>query len=190
MIDSVLLRIAKAAILSKFDNSLVINHELLYKEYPNLHLNAASFVTLRYEKDLRGCIGSLLAHTNLLDDIIHNAQSAAFHDPRFQSLKEAEFSHLFLEVSVLTQPKKLVYQDFNDLEKKIRPKVDGLILQYGSHRGTFLPQVWQQLPTPKLFLEHLSFKAGTNMSVYEHHPDIYTYQVDAIESKFDAILPL
>lgn len=190
MIDSVLLRIAKAAILSKFDNSLVINHELLYKEYPNLHLNAASFVTLHYEKDLRGCIGSLRAHTNLLDDIIHNAQSAAFHDPRFQSLKEAEFSHLFLEVSVLTQPKKLVYQDFNDLEKKIRPNVDGLILQYGSHRGTFLPQVWQQLPTPKLFLEHLSFKAGTNMSVYEHHPDIYTYQVDAIESKFDAILPL
>ena len=190
MLDSILLQIAKSTILSHFDNSFEIDRESLYKNYPYLQSKGASFVTLHFKNNLRGCIGSIIAHTNLLDDVIHNAQSAAFRDSRFNALNKEEFSHLTLEVSLLTQPKKLQYKDFNDLRDKIKPKIDGIILELGSHRGTFLPQVWEQLQTPELFLEHLSYKAGSNMDIYKFHPDIYIYQVEAIESRFDAILPL
>jgi AMMECR1 domain-containing protein len=38
--------------------------------------------------------------------------------------------------------------------------VDGLILEHGPHRGTFLPQVWESLPDPRDFLAHLKRKAG------------------------------
>jgi AmmeMemoRadiSam system protein A len=190
MLDKVLLQIAKNSVLSQFDSSYKIDREELIRDFPYLAKNGAAFVTLHYDDKLRGCIGSIIAHQSLLDDIISNARSAAFRDPRFQPLLENEFSHLKLEVSVLTEPELLEYDDYDDLLTKIRPKNDGLILKHGAFQGTFLPQVWEELTTPQEFLEHLSYKAGANPSIYEQHPMIYRYRVDAIEENFDEILPL
>ena len=190
MLDSILLRIAKSSILANFNSEYSIDREKLLVDFPFLNKDGAAFVTLHYEKDLRGCIGSIIAHTSLLDDVINNAHSAAFRDPRFNALSVDEFSHLSLEISVLSEPKLLEYEDFNDLVKKIRPNIDGLILKHGPYQGTFLPQVWEQLPDEKLFLEHLSMKAGSNPEIYTKHPDIYSYQVDALEKRFDEIEPL
>ncbi len=187
---SILLRIAKTSILSKFDKNYIIDEEALLKEYPFLSKDGAVFVTLKYENDLRGCIGSIIAHRRLFDDVVHNAISSGFSDPRFNSLSIEELSHLTLEVSVLSEPKILEYRDYEDLTLKVQPNIDGLILQHGRYQGTFLPQVWEQLPTPKLFLEHLSMKAGANQSIYNEHPTIYRYGVEHIEERFDEILPL
>lgn len=186
-VDPVVLRVAKSAILSAFDESLTIDKTALLADCPFLGKDGASFVTLHYEKDLRGCIGSLIAHRKLLDDIIHNAISAAFEDPRFRPLGSEELPHIILEVSILSKPEILEYDDFADLLKKVRPKKDGLILQHGVYRGTFLPQVWEQLPTPELFLEHLSLKAGTDPTVFAHKPTIYRYGVESIEERFEKI---
>ena len=191
MLDKILLQIAKTAILQKFDNNIKIDKEKLLKEYPYLSKKGAVFVTLNKDENLRGCIGSIVAHQNLLDDIIKNATSAGFGDPRFNPLNPDELDeNLTLEVSVLSEPVKLEYKDYNDLVKKIVPKEDGLILKLGKYQGTFLPQVWQQLPTSEVFLEHLSYKAGANPSIYQHHPDIYRYRVEHIKDRWDAILPL
>ncbi len=190
MLDSILLRIAKSSILHKFDESYSFDKEELLLKYPFLKKNTATFVTLKYKNDLRGCIGSIVARRTLLEDIISNALSAGFNDPRFQKLNLDELSHLTLEVSVLSEPTILEYSDFDDLCKKVRPKLDGLILKHPLYQGTFLPQVWEQLPTPEIFLEHLSMKAGADLSIYEKHPDIYRYSVDSIEKDFDEILPL
>ena len=190
MLDPVLLRIAKTSILSRFHTEYVIDEEQLIRDYPYLGKDGATFVTIHYDKNLRGCIGSIIAHRTLLHDIIDNAISAAFKDYRFNPLSIDELSHLTLEVSVLTEPKLLDYEDFDDLVSKIRPNIDGLILKHGEYQGTFLPQVWEQLPNAKIFLEHLSMKAGSNPAIYYEHPQIYTYQVDAIEERFDEVLPL
>jgi AmmeMemoRadiSam system protein A len=191
MLDNVLLRIAKTAILQKFDSRYEIDELKLLKEYPFLAKDGASFVTLNKSKKLRGCIGSIVAHRTLLDDIIHNAKSAAFSDPRFNPLNVDEIGDdLTLEVSILTEPKLLEYEDYEDLKKKIIPKIDGLILKYGRYQGTFLPQVWEQLPLTEQFLEHLSYKAGANPSIYQKHPAIYKYQVEHIEDSWNEILPL
>ena len=190
MIDPILLRIAKASILSRFDATYVIDKEKLLLEYSFLQEKGAAFVTLNYAKSLRGCIGTIVPHQTLLEDVMHNAQSAAFSDPRFSPLNADEFNDLTLEVSVLTPPTPLKYSDYEDLKSKIRPHVDGLILKYGRYSGTFLPQVWEQLPTPHQFLEHLSYKANANPTIYNHHPDIFVYQVEAIMEDFNAILPL
>lgn len=190
MIDAVVLRVAKSAILSKFDGSYSFDKETLLDKYPFLKKKGACFVTLEYSGNLRGCIGSIIAHRTLLDDIISNAISAAFKDPRFNPLSKEELSNLNLEVSILTPPEILEYEDYEDLLKKVTPFKDGLILNYGSYQGTFLPQVWDDLETPELFLEHLSYKAGTNPSVFAYHPSIYRYRVEAIEENFDEVLPL
>jgi len=190
MLDPIFLRIAKSAILERIDGSYQYDTDSLLEHYPLLLKDAAVFVTLKRDGDLRGCIGSIIAHRTLYDDLVYNALSAAFSDPRFQPLQISEFSHLSLEVSLLSEPEILEYQNFEDLCKKIRPHVDGLILKHDIYQGTFLPQVWEQLSTPKQFLEHLSMKAGSSLSIYEEHPTIYRYGVDSVEESFDEVLPL
>lgn len=190
MIDQIVLQIAKNAILTRFNDEYILNREELLENYPFLNSDGATFITLHYDGQLRGCIGSIIAHRALIEDIIHNSLSSAFNDSRFKPLTPDELSHITLEVSLLSEPKLLEYRDYNDLQNKIQPNIDGLILKYNGYQGTFLPQVWEQLPSPKEFLDHLSIKAGANPSIYTNHPIIYRYQVDAIEEKFDEILPL
>ncbi len=190
MVDSILLKIAKTAILRKFDNDYILDEKALLDEYPFLSQEGAVFVTLKYNNDLRGCIGSIIAHRRLLDDLIHNAISAGFRDPRFNALTADELPQLSLEVSVLSKAEILQYKDYDDLLTKVQPNIDGLIIEHGRFQGTFLPQVWEQLPTPKLFLEHLSTKAGATPAIYNEHPTIYRYGVEHIEENFDEILPL
>lgn len=190
MLDTLLLRIAKSAILRHFGKDNTIDREELVAKHPYLNENGAAFVTLKYKEQLRGCIGSIMAHKKLLDDIIENAESAAFSDPRFTPLSSNELADLRVEVSVLSEPEILEYSDFDDLVQKVQPNIDGLILKHGVYHGTFLPQVWEQLPNPKDFLEHLCMKAGADPSIYKEHPAIYRYRVEAIEDDFESIAPL
>lgn len=187
MLNNILLQIAKSAILSRFEGENILDKDLLLKEFPFLQEKRAVFVTLNYNQQLRGCIGSITPYRSLLEDVIHNAISAAFSDPRFAPLSSRELDNLTLEVSVLSQPKILEYSDYEDLLKKVRPFVDGLILHHGAYQGTFLPQVWEQLPHAEQFLQHLSMKAGANPSIYAQHPTIYRYEVEHIKDNFKNI---
>ena len=187
MLDLMLLSIAKTSILMNFDSSYMIDEEKILSEYPDLSKNGSSFVTLKINNELRGCIGSVIAHRMLIEDVISNAKSAAFKDPRFKPLEMHELDELNVEVSVLSEPKLLEYENDQDLYNKVRVNIDGVILEYGSNQATFLPQVWLQLHTPELFLEHLAMKAGLDKSVYNRNPIIYTYGVEAIEKNFNEI---
>jgi len=129
-------------------------------DLPALDQPAATFVTLTRAGDLRGCIGSLEAYRPLRDDVQENALAAAFRDPRFPPLTATEWPDIQVEVSLLSTPQALSVRDEADLLTQLCPGRDGLILQEGSRRATFLPQVWEQLPEPKQFLSHLMQKAG------------------------------
>jgi len=120
----------------------------------------ASFVTLRQAGDLRGCIGSLQAHRLLGVDVRANAQAAAFEDPRFAPLSPAEYSQVEVEVSVLSATSPLPVAGESDLHAQLRAGVDGLIMELGSRRSTFLPQVWDSLPGARDFVDALKRKAG------------------------------
>lgn len=174
------LNIAKEAIASKFDGSDIDKYTYL-NQYPALGVNKATFVTLTLDGRLRGCIGSLVAHRPLIDDLISNAQSAAYHDPRFLPLTPAEFQNIMIEVSLLSEPFLLEYTDTADLKSKIRINEDGIILRYGNNQATFLPQVWEELIDFESFFAHLGLKAGLGNDPLPYHPEIYTYQVEKIK---------
>ncbi|HEC13492.1 MAG TPA: AmmeMemoRadiSam system protein A [Acidiferrobacteraceae bacterium] len=127
---------------------------------PALRVQGACFVTLHKQDQLRGCIGSLQTKRALVEDVAQNAYAAAFQDPRFSPMQENELEDLSVHISVLSQPESLNFSTEDELLKKIRPGVDGLILINGGHRGTFLPSVWDALPQPKAFLRQLKLKAG------------------------------
>lgn len=127
---------------------------------PELTVSRATFVTLERQGQLRGCIGMLEAIRPLVEDVAENAFSAAFHDPRFPPLADDEFAELDLHISILSPAEPISFSSEQDLIAQLQPGIDGLILQEGHLRGTFLPSVWEQLPDPRLFLRHLKQKAG------------------------------
>ncbi len=175
--------IAKDAIKEELVGKRLLDRSSLTKEHPELLEKGAVFVTLQKRQNLRGCIGSLVAHRVLIDDLIENAKSAAFRDPRFPplSLKEFESEDFEVEVSILSEPKELIYSDISDLKSKIKPNIDGVILKLGGYQATFLPQVWEQLPEFESFFAHLCQKAGVEVNCLAKHPTIYTYRVEKIE---------
>jgi AmmeMemoRadiSam system protein A len=109
---------------------------------------------------LRGCIGSLDAVRPLGADVAENARGAAFRDPRFAPLTAGEWPQCRVEVSLLSAPKPLRFADEEDLLAQLVPGEDGVILEGGGRRGTFLPQVWEALPEPGRFMRELARKAG------------------------------
>jgi hypothetical protein len=120
----------------------------------------ATFVTLKLNGKLRGCIGCLEAQEPLLKSVANNAYAAALTDRRFNPVDIQELPYLEYEISVLTPAEPLDIENEQDLLKKIRPGIDGLILEDGLHRATYLPSVWQQLPEPINFVRQLKLKAG------------------------------
>ena len=137
----------------------------------------ATFVTLTLDGMLRGCIGSLQAHRPLGVDVAANAENAAFRDPRFAPLAAHEWPRVEAEVSLLTAPERVAFSDEVDLLVKLRPGVDGVILEQGPRRGTFLPQVWETLPDRRRFVEELKRKAGLPADTRLLHCKVWRYQV-------------
>ena len=152
---------------------------------PRLRAPGAAFVTLHTRNGtLRGCIGSLVAHRPLIEDVRENAIAAAFHDPRFSPVRAEELHGIVVEVSVLTPPEKLAFEGPDDLLNTLRPNIDGVLIERGWNRATFLPQVWEQLPSPEEFLTHLCSKARLPGNAWRW-PDfeVSIYQVEKFEEE-------
>jgi AmmeMemoRadiSam system protein B/AmmeMemoRadiSam system protein A len=138
----------------------------------------ATFVTLKIERELRGCIGSLAPHRPLGEDVRANAQAAAFDDPRFPPLAVHEYESLAVEVSVLSPSTPIVVASERELHAQLRPGIDGVTLQWGQRRGTFLPQVWESLPEPREFVAQLKRKAGLPLDFWSKDLSIARYTVE------------
>jgi AmmeMemoRadiSam system protein A len=142
----------------------------------------AAFVTLKINGKLRGCIGHLQAVCPLWQGVCDNAINAAFHDHRFSPLKKSELNQIHIDISVLTTPQRLIYNVADDLLTMLQPGVDGVTLGDGRRRATFLPQVWQQLPSGPDFLGHLCLKAGLPKTAWrDQQLNVEIYQVQCFE---------
>jgi len=177
--NSILLNLAKDSITDKLNNTNSINKDDLLVKFPEFKQKGATFITLNIDGKLRGCIGSLIAHQNLFDDITQNAKKAAFNDPRFQPLTKEEFANTTVEISLLSQPKQITFSTINELKEKIEVGIDGLIIRQGNKQATFLPQVWEQLPSFDIFMNHLYKKAG--ITSLENGLEAFKYQVEKIK---------
>lgn len=174
-----LLELAKSSIQHGLQTGSPLKIDLT--EYPEeLTEQRATFVTLQIQHQLRGCIGTLEAYRPLAEDIAENAFSAAFKDPRFPPLQADEFDELEIHLSLLTPAEPISFSSEQDLLAQLQPGIDGLILEEGFHRGTFLPSVWEQLPEPEQFLQHLKQKAGLPADYWSKNIRIYRYRAEMI----------
>ena len=154
-----------------------------FEEIPAvLEENGACFVTLEINGELRGCIGSIIAHQSLIEDLIKNAHNSAFSDPRFDPLRLDEFDNTSISISLLSAPVKMHFKDEADLLSKITPFVDGLIIKDDGYQAVYLPSVWEQLPVKTMFLSSLKLKAGMSTKHFSKTFEAYKFKTEYITS--------
>jgi len=151
------------------------------ESYPqDLQQKRATFVTLKINDELRGCIGVLDARRTLIEDVADNAFSAAFKDNRFSPLTRDEFELIEISISVLSPSEPMEFKSEEDLLAQLQPGVDGLILQDGIHRSTFLPSVWENISDAKEFLQNLKIKAGLPADYWSDSIQFRIYTTESI----------
>lgn len=164
------------AVLAKSLGEEVEVPSLTGEEFTSLR---GTFVTLKKNGQLRGCIGNIEPVRTMAEGVEANVLNAAFNDSRFPPLGAAELEDVDISVSILSPALPLVYEGAADLLGILRVGVDGVILRYGNNQATFLPQVWEQLQDAEEFLAHLSLKAGLARDGWKNEGiEIFTYQVE------------
>jgi len=149
----------------------------------NMYEQAGVFVTLLKGGQLRGCIGYIEPIKEIWNAVLDNSINAAFYDPRFPPIKDHEMSNITIEISILSDIKRLDYTDANDLLSKINRRM-GLLIKKGMHSATYLPEVWEQFRDKEDFLESLCLKAGMHAETWKNaHLDIMYYFTNTFSSK-------
>lgn len=120
----------------------------------------AAFVTVFLRDELNGCIGSVEPQAALAVSVARHAWAAAFDDPRLPPLTIDDYEFARLKISVLSELRPVTAASDDELLDQLRPGTDGLLLRWRGRRATFLPAVWESLPSPAAFLRHLRAKAG------------------------------
>lgn len=151
-------------------------------EYPQVFAeNGAAFVTLEKNDNLRGCIGSIIAHRPLIQDLVTNAKNSAYADPRFNPVEKNEIKDLKIAVSLLSTPKPMKFKDEQDLLNQIRQNVDGIIIKDGRYQAVYLPSVWEQIPDKRQFLNTLKMKAGMSPDHFSKTFEAYRFETSYIK---------
>ena len=165
------INIVKNVLKASFTNDkIIIDYPQIFDEF------GACFVTLEKSGRLRGCIGSIVAYQPLINDLINHAKDAAFNDSRFSKVTENELDDIKVSISLLTEPKKMDFEDEEDLLNKMVPNVDGIIIKDGRYQAVYLPVVWEQLPDKREFLASLKMKAGLSPDYFSKTFEAYRFE--------------
>jgi hypothetical protein len=176
--NQLLIQIARQSIAHGLEKKSGLS--LMLDEYPEkLRETRATFVTLKIDSQLRGCIGTTKPVSPLVLSVSDNAWSSAFRDPRFKPLTHDEFELIHISISILTPSIPITFGTEKDLLEQLRPDIDGLIIEKGSQRATFLPSVWEALQQPEDFLHQLKLKAGMRPEVCPER--VWRYESISIE---------
>lgn len=170
-----LVGLAREAIRSYLEGKKVRVSESIKKKYSK---KGACFVTLTMNGQLRGCIGSLIARQELWKDVIENAINSAFGDPRFLPLSKEEFERIKIEISILSEPKRISYSSIDELFSKTKGK--GVVIKKGFFSATYLPSVWEDLPDEERFFSSLCLKAGLKSDEWKK-PGLEVFIYEAIK---------
>jgi uncharacterized protein len=178
---AILLKLAREAIVAAV-NGLHLERLDLDGLPDPLRQPGVAFVTLTEKGELRGCIGALEPYQPLAEDVCEHAAAAATQDWRFEPVRPQEVARIQIEISRLTVPQPLAYAGPDDLLARLRPGIDGIVIKDGSRRATFLPQVWEKLPDPANFLNHLCQKMGAAPDLWRKKPlTVLIYQVEEFQ---------
>lgn len=132
------------------------------REEQVLNERAGCFVTIKINKQLRGCIGNFQSRKPLFQEVAEMAVAAAIQDPRFPPLSPEETEQIQLEITVLSPLEKISGPE------DIVIGEHGLYLEQGGHRGVLLPQVATDYNwNATTFLSQTCIKAGLDENAWQ-----------------------
>ena len=205
-----LLKLARRAIKKYFQDKGVLQIE--EDNLPQtLKEKRGTFVTLWKNRQLRGCIGNLENKKPIYQSVIDNSLASALIDPRFMALKKDELNDVKIEISILSELKKIPdFASSNSFLKYLNKHQPGILIKKGayphtkreqgtegtkigkasSHYGvgayqaTFLPQVWEELTSAETFISHLCEKAGLDKNEWEKmNLEVYGYTAEVFKEE-------
>jgi AmmeMemoRadiSam system protein A len=175
---STLLKIARSAIATSLESKTLPS---IKSHSEALDRRSGVFVTLRMNKDLRGCIGYIEPLFPLARAVQEVAVKAAMEYPRFMPVTLSEMDKITIEISALSPLAEL-----HDVEN-IEIGKHGLVIDAGYRRGLLLPQVateyhWDR----KQFLKQICLKAGLPPDSWKRSEiKLFTFTVEKFdESEF------
>jgi AmmeMemoRadiSam system protein A len=170
-----LLRLARASIEHGlvYGRPLPVDNDALPRA---LAAMAATFTTLRFQGQLRGCCGTLEPVRTIAEDVAYSAFRAAFRDVRFDPVGKHELAAIRLEVSVLSPLEPIRFSREADLVGGLTPGIDGLVIIAEGRRATLLPKVWEMLPDPQQFLAALKTKCGLSGTYWSERLEFQRYR--------------
>ncbi|UXI02880.1 AmmeMemoRadiSam system protein A [Photobacterium sp. TY1-4] len=178
-----LLDVARESIRGHFSDALPHPPQLdLYGH--RLLRPGACFVTLEVDGELQGCLGTMTANEPLVLEVHNKARDSAYQDRRFMPLTEDQLDKLMIEISVLSEPQVLAVDSEQALIDFLKKHRVGVVLSDHHAQALFLPQVWQQLPSPEVFLRHLKQKAGWPANYWSDTLTIKTFTVTSIKGRY------
>jgi AmmeMemoRadiSam system protein B/AmmeMemoRadiSam system protein A len=151
------------------------NPPVLKEQDPIFRQKRGVFVTLRKKGSLRGCIGLIVSREELASGVREMAVQSATGDPRFPPVTLDELKDITIEISVLTEPKRVASPDDIQIGR------DGVIVKRGSRQGVFLPQVADETGwTKEEFLSNLcAHKAFLSPDAWKDpSTELYTFQAE------------
>jgi MEMO1 family protein len=133
------------------------------------------FVTLEVAGVLNGCIGTIEAVEPLALAVPRLAGAAAFSDPRLPRLAPDDWNDLRIKISLLSPLEPIGAERRDDVERRLRVGLNGLVLAAGRRQATFLPVMWRSLAEPGDFVHHLLRKAGIPTDGWPAGMEAWTY---------------
>ena len=145
------------------------------KDFPEaLKEKRGVFVTLTKNGNLRGCVGFPYSLEPIIRAVV-TASCLACEDQRFPPVRKEELDYIKIEVSILSEPRKI--SDFEDITTD-----DGLIIKHEGSTGLLLPQVWKEIPSKTEFLECLCRKAGLSPGEWKDGScELYRFSAESVE---------
>jgi AmmeMemoRadiSam system protein A len=167
-----LLSLAKNTIINYVTNGKIPGGEI---KNPKFRANGATFVTIKKNGNLRGCIGNIQPVMPLYESVIRNAVSACSSDPRFPPMNKEDIKDMDVEISILSPLEPL--RDVKDIQIGRH----GLVIRKGMQSGLLLPQVATEFGWDRdTFLEHICLKAGLPKDVWKD-AELYIFTSEVIK---------
>lgn len=174
---STLLKLARAAIEAAFRHKSVsipahLRKQKAFSQQPGV------FVTLLKNKEFRGSMGYPQGTYQLADAVVKAARDAAFNDPRFKPLKEAELKQLNVRIDVLSRFKSTSV-------KGIKPQTHGIYIEFGVFKALQLPEDAKKYKwTARQAVENALRKAGLAAEMWnDRNLRIYRFTTKRLEEK-------